>query len=168
MLGMTVKGSMMLRSSSSRVDAPLKAVDSLLPDDPPYLSFHLWLLVAAASVFAFFIAVSSGGLAFVVENDLTYISDAVMLFFIATTTYCGSRAWRLSRELIAVQQLAQDLIATAQISNSWVARYFAQSRTTTDPETRNRLVDVFTEFVAFVTNDVHHLVETSLKAHRGI
>ena len=142
---MAVKGLTMLRSFSSRVDAPTKTVDPLLPDDPPYLSFHLWLLVAAASVFAFFIAVTSGGMAFVVENDLTYISDAVMLFFIATTTYCGSRAWRLSRELIAVQQLAHDPNAATEIADSWVARFFAQSRKTSDPQMRNKLVDVLTE-----------------------
>jgi hypothetical protein len=57
-------------------------------------------------------------------------------------------------------------------SGSSMACSLTHVRLTTPPgmgmQARNRLVDVFTEFVAFVPNDVHHLVETNLKAHRGI
>lgn len=135
----------MFRSSSSRADPAAGTIDPLLPNDPPYLSFHLWMLIATASVFGFFVAATSGGLAFVIENDLTYISDAVMLFFVVTTTYCGARAWRLSRELVAVQQIAQHADESALAAGSWVARFHAQSRRTADPETRNKLVDVLSE-----------------------
>jgi biopolymer transport protein ExbB/TolQ len=142
---------------SARKPAPARSVDPLLPDDPPFLSFHLWLLIAAASVFAFFVAATSGGLAFVIEHDLTFISDAVMVFFLATTVYCGTRAWRLSRELMVVQALAQPApgessakgqTARSQAeftSRSWVARFLDQVSTSKKPETHEQLINVLTE-----------------------
>lgn len=139
---------------SARNPAPARSVDPLLPDDPPFLSFHLWLLIASASVFAFFVAATSGGLAFVIEHDLTFISDAVMVFFLATTVYCGTRAWRLSRELMVVQALAQPgsgftgRSARSQAeftSQSWVARFLTQVGASKKPETHEQLINVLTE-----------------------
>lgn len=110
--------------------APLSR-PALIADDPPYLSFHLWMLVALASAFAMFVAWKSGGLAFVVINDSTYISEAILLFFWSTTLYCGRRAFRLSRELLAVQQfaglpLAADALAPAQASQTWSSQVLAR------------------------------------------
>jgi hypothetical protein len=84
---------------------------SLVPQDPPYLSFHLWLLIAVACLFGLFVAAKSGGLAFVVKNDSTFISSAIMLFFVSSALYCGRRAHRLSRELLTVQYFAEQSTA---------------------------------------------------------
>lgn len=127
------------------------SIDPLLPDDPAFLSFHLWLLIAAASVFAFFVAATSGGLAFVIEHDLTFISDAVMVIFLATTVFCGVRAWRLSRELIVVQRLAARSSAplnrsdAAFVEQSWVASFLKQAAVGGKPETREQLISVLTD-----------------------
>ena len=130
-------------------------IDPLLPDDPAYLSFHLWLLIAAASVFAFFVAATSGGLAFVIEHDLTFISDAVMLIFLATTIFCGTRAWRLSKELIVVQRIASETASGTKVppseaqrlyeSRSWVASFLRQVSGVRSPETREQMINVLTE-----------------------
>jgi hypothetical protein len=53
-----------------------------------------------------FISIKTGSLAFVIENDSTFISETIMLFFLSSSAYCGRRAHRLSRELIAVQHWA--------------------------------------------------------------
>lgn len=126
-------------------------VDALLPDDPPYLSFHLWLLIASASIFAFFVAVKTGGLAFVIEHDLTYISDMVMLFFISTTVFCGYRAWRLSGELLTVQTIglrnAGHAVAPKRPlrTGSWVESFLRRSRAAQDSTSREKLADVLSE-----------------------
>ncbi len=128
-----------------------RGTDPLLPDDPPFLSFHLWLLIAAASVFAFFVAATSGGLAFVIEHDLTFISDAVMLIFLATTIFCGVRAWRLSQELLVVQrfasrsQIALSSSEAAFESQSWVASFLRQANIASQPEAREQMINVLTE-----------------------
>jgi hypothetical protein len=82
--------------------------EGLIAEDPPFLTFHLWLLIAVTSAFAVFVAIKTGGLAFVIENDSTFISSAIMLFFVSSSLYCGRRAFRLSRELIAVQLGAKE------------------------------------------------------------
>ncbi len=84
-----------------------KAAHALVAEDPPYLAFLLWLLVACASLLGLGLAARSGALAFVVEHDLTYISDAILLIFLLTTAVCGRRAWLLSRELLGLQAFAQ-------------------------------------------------------------
>lgn len=140
---------------AARRDEPQPGIDPLLPDDPAYLAFHLWLLIACASVFAFFVAATSGGLAFVIEHDLTFISDAVMVIFLATTLYCGTRAWRLSRELLVVQRMAlrassgtSKPLSSAQSafeSQSWVASFLRQTTGISQPETREQMINVLTE-----------------------
>lgn len=77
---------------------------SLVADDPPYLPFHQWLLVTAATVIGGFVAVTSGALSFVLTNDTTFISVAVLALFVGTSAYCGARARRLSVELMAAQR----------------------------------------------------------------
>ena len=88
--------------------------EGLIANDPSYLTFHLWLLIAVACGFAVFITLQTGGLSFVIENDSTFISSAIMLFFLSSTFYCGRRAFRLSRELIAVQFNAKQHSAFGQ------------------------------------------------------
>jgi hypothetical protein len=84
-----------------------RSSEGLIAEDPAYLTFHLWLLIAMACAFAVFISLQTGGMSFVVENDSTFISSAIMLFFVSSSLFCGRRAYRLSRELIAVQYRAQ-------------------------------------------------------------
>ena len=59
--------------------------EGLIANDPSYLTFHLWLLIAVACGFAVFITLQTGGLSFVIENDSTFISSAIMLFFLSST-----------------------------------------------------------------------------------
>jgi biopolymer transport protein ExbB/TolQ len=133
--------------------APELSVDPLLPNDPAFLSFHLWLLIAAASVFAFFVAATSGGLAFVIEHDLTFISDAVMVIFLATTLFCGTRAWRLSRELMVVQRMAaraNNPLSPSELTfqaQSWVVSFLKQASLRGKPESREQLINVLTDKV---------------------
>ncbi len=128
----------------------------LTPQDPPYLSFHLWLLIAVACVFTVFVAIKSGGMAFVIKNDTTFISSAIMLFFVSSALYCGRRAHRLSRELITVQlfaQQAKDNPASYPFSLPKDASRLAQScwvnqvlsKTTRSAEERNSLLTALEE-----------------------
>jgi biopolymer transport protein ExbB/TolQ len=140
----------MLRPNRKRIAARAHAdvpLDPLLPDDPPFLSFHLWLLIASASVFAFFVAMKSGGLAFVIEHDLTFISDAVMLIFVVTSAYCGYRAWRLSRELWLAQRIAGGDPAHRSDGDmrSWIGSFVQRSRDTADAHSREKLAEVLAE-----------------------
>jgi MotA/TolQ/ExbB proton channel family len=95
----------------------MKSSEGLIADDPAYLTFHLWLLIAVASGFALFITIQTGGLSFVIENDSTFISSAIMIFFLSSSLFCGRRAFRLSRELIAVQYHAKQHPAFAENLN---------------------------------------------------
>ncbi len=137
----------------AQAHVPEFSIDPLLPNDPAFLSFHLWLLIAAASVFAFFVAATSGGLAFVIEHDLTFISDAVMVIFLATTLFCGTRAWRLSRELMVVQRMAAratDPLSPSDLAfqqQSWVASFLKQASLRSKPESREQLINVLTDKV---------------------
>lgn len=119
-------------------------VDPLLPDDPAWLCFHHWLLIVSASVFAFFVAARTGGLAFVIENDLTFISDVVMVFFVLTTVWCGQRAMRLSRELIEVQSMATDRLHVPD-RTLWTGSFVRQSRENPDAQVRERLAGVLSD-----------------------
>ena len=96
----------------------------------------------------------TGGLAFVIEHDLTYISDMVMLFFISTTVFCGYRAWRLSSELLIVQTIGLHDGGRAGAtrpplrrlrSGSWVESFLRRSRATQDSTSREKLADVLSE-----------------------
>lgn len=93
----------------------------LTAQDPPFLVFHQWLLIAAGILVAGFVALTSGALAFVVTNDSTFISVGVLALFLVTTGYCGARARRLARELIAAQRMlagpADDGVATPAIDH---------------------------------------------------
>lgn len=100
----------------------------------------------SASVFAFFVAIKTGGLSFVIEHDLTYISDAVLLFFIVTTAYCGARALRLSRELAVAQALGGGAPSGVggDARDSWVMAFLRRSDAA-DPHGREKLVEVLGE-----------------------
>jgi ABC-type multidrug transport system fused ATPase/permease subunit len=122
-------------------------IDPLLPDDPAWLTFHLWLLIVSGSVFALFVAIKTGGLAFVVEHDLTFISDAVLLIYLATTAYCGQRALRLSRELAVAQALggARPPGAAVDGQASWVMAFLKRDTRGGGAATREHLVQVLAE-----------------------
>lgn len=127
------------------------SASGLIADDPPYLTFHLWMLVASASLFALFVAVESGGFGFVVENDTTYISDVILLFFSVSSVYCGSRALRLSRELMEVQRAASPQPASsppnpATGQESWSRQFLGQAQTAGEHE-RDRLAEALEERV---------------------
>jgi hypothetical protein len=100
--------------------------EGLIAEDPSYLTFHLWLLIAVTCGFAVFIAIQTGGLSFVIENDSTFISVAIMLFFLSSALFCGRRAHRLSRELIAVQYQAQQNSMLGQSLNLHLPKNAAQ------------------------------------------
>jgi biopolymer transport protein ExbB/TolQ len=101
----------------------------LVPDDPAWLTFHLWLLIACFSTLALVIAARSGALAFIVEHDLTYISDAVLVIFVITTLVCGWRAVLLSREMLGLQALAQgDSNNLRNDKAPWIVAYLALSQ----------------------------------------
>lgn len=116
---------------------------ALLPEDPPWLVFHQWLLVAVAAVLAFFVAVKSGGLAFVVQGDATYISLGILVIFSGTTLYCGTRAVRLSREMQRLQALGNRQPSQA---GSWVDTW-AAGLTSRGPEDRRALFEALSERV---------------------
>jgi hypothetical protein len=116
-----------------------RSVPALIADDPPYMTFHLWMLIAVASLFAFFVTFKTGGLGFMLENDSTYLSVAVMLFFVSTTLYCGQRAWRLGHELLVAQGGGK-----ADDGHSWVSAYLQASAGRSDIE-RTLLTETLTE-----------------------
>jgi biopolymer transport protein ExbB/TolQ len=129
------------------------ATDPLLADDPPYLVFHQWLLIAAAVAIAVVTAVRSGSLAFVIENDSTYLSEAVLALFAGAMAYCGARSWRLSQELLAVQQAAGQRVAPrtlppARRRDGWVSTFLARAadpRQCADPEQAQALRETLRE-----------------------
>lgn len=78
------------------------------PPAPADLVFGQWLALATASLIILALAIRSGALAFVLQNDSTEVSAVIMVLYLSLMTWAGKRAWQLSREGAALQQLLRD------------------------------------------------------------
>lgn len=71
-----------------------------------YTTFNRWLIFAGLMIFGLFLIYQQGLLGSLIENDRSYLSLVILLFFIATSAHVGLLARRLGRESAHASHLA--------------------------------------------------------------